>query len=133
MCRWWPKFSKRQFQHCSHFELFRKNGLTPAILAAPAPNFGGEVLYVCLDGKNHGGKGPVPMGRHAESALAFFVAPVIFFLNLYYCFAVIPKTDRLFYPSVFATWFGWASMVVFSGMSFLLIMARVFQIPLFGA
>ena len=67
------------------------------------------------------------------SALAFFVAPVIFFLNLYYCFTVIPKTDRLFYPSVFATWFGWASMVVFAGMSFILIMTRVFQMPLFGA
>ena len=67
------------------------------------------------------------------SALAFFVAPVIFFLNLYYCFAVIPKEDRLFYPSTFATWFGWTSMVVFTGMSLILIMARVFEIPLFGA
>ena len=65
------------------------------------------------------------------SALAFFIAPVIFFLNLYYCFAVIPKGDRLFYPSTFATWFGWASLVVFTGMSVLLIMARVFQISLF--
>ena len=67
------------------------------------------------------------------SALAFFVAPVIFFLNLYYCFAVIPKEDRLFYPSTFATWFGWASMVAFTGMSLILIMDRVFEIPLFGA
>ncbi len=33
------------------------------------------------------------------SALAFFVAPVIFFLNLYYCFTVIPKDDKMFYPS----------------------------------
>ena len=66
------------------------------------------------------------------SALAFFVAPVIFFLNLYYCFAVIPKKDKIFYPSTFATWFGWLSMVVFAAMSFVLIMARVFQIPLFG-
>ena len=67
------------------------------------------------------------------SALAFFVAPVIFFLNLYYCFAVIPKKDKIFYPSTFATWFGWLSMIVFAAMSFVLIMARVFQIPLFGA
>ena len=67
------------------------------------------------------------------SALAFFVAPVIFFLNLYYCFAVIPKEDRLFYPSTFATWFGWTSMVAFTGMSLILIMDRVFDIPLFGA
>ncbi len=69
----------------------------------------------------------------SASALAFFVAPVIYFLNLYYCFTVIPKTDRLFYPSTFATWFGWISMAVFAGMSFVLIMARVFRIPLFGA
>jgi len=67
------------------------------------------------------------------SALAYFIAPVIFFLNLYYCFTVIPKTDRLFYPSTFATWFGWISFVVFTGMSFLAIMNRVFGIALFGA
>ena len=67
-----------------------------------------------------------------SSALAFFIAPVIFFLNLYYCFSVIPKSDQLYYPSTFATWFGWASMVVFTGMSFILIMDRVFDAPLFG-
>ena len=67
------------------------------------------------------------------SALAYFIAPVIFFLNLYYCFAVIPKQDKLFYPSRFATWFGWISFVVFTGMSLLLIMDRVFGIALFGA
>ncbi len=67
------------------------------------------------------------------SALAGFIAPVIFFLNLYYCFAVIPKRDKLFYPSTFATWFGWISLVVFTGMSLLLIMDRVFGIALFGA
>ena len=69
----------------------------------------------------------------SASALAFFVAPVIYFLNLYYCFTVIPKTDRLFYPSTFATCFGWFSMAVFTAMSFILIMARVFRTPLFGA
>ncbi len=67
------------------------------------------------------------------SALAFFIAPVIFFLNFYYCLAVIPKEDRAFYPSTFARWFGWFSLIVFTGMSVLLIFARVFQIPLFGA
>ena len=51
------------------------------------------------------------------SALAYFVAPVIFFLNLYYCFTVIPKSDKTFYPSVFAKWFGWFSLAVFTGMS----------------
>jgi Mn2+/Fe2+ NRAMP family transporter len=62
----------------------------------------------------------------AASALAAFIAPVIFFLNLYYCFSVIPKGDRLFYPSRFATAFGWISLVVFTGMTVLLIMDRVF-------
>ena len=66
------------------------------------------------------------------SALAFFVAPVIYFLNLYYCFKVIPKHDKVFYPSTFATWFSGISLVVFTGMSIILIMARVFGIELFG-
>jgi Mn2+/Fe2+ NRAMP family transporter len=59
------------------------------------------------------------------SALAYFVAPVIFYLNLYYCFTVIPKTDKLFYPSTFATWFGWLSLVVFTGMSLVLIWVQL--------
>ena len=66
------------------------------------------------------------------SALAFFVAPVVFFLNLYYCFSVIPKQDKAFYPSTFATWFGWGSLVVFTGLTAILIFARVFKIELFG-
>ena len=66
------------------------------------------------------------------SALAFFVAPVVFFLNLYYCLTVIPKGDKVFYPSTFAVWFGWISLAVFSGLSVILIMARVFRITLFG-
>jgi Mn2+/Fe2+ NRAMP family transporter len=59
------------------------------------------------------------------SALAFFVAPVIFFLNLYYCFTVIPKDDKMFYPSAFAKWFGWFSLVIFTGLSLLLIWLRL--------
>ena len=59
------------------------------------------------------------------SALAYFVAPVIFFLNLYYCLTVIPKADRTFYPSAFAKWFGWLSLAVFTGMSLILIWQRV--------
>ena len=59
------------------------------------------------------------------SALAYFVAPVIFFLNLYYCFTVIPKTDRLFYPSQFATVFGWLSFIMFTGMTGILIWDRL--------
>ena len=66
------------------------------------------------------------------SALAFFVAPIIFALNLYYCFTVIPKHDRRFYPNAFDTWFGWTSLVVFTGMTAVLIAARIFNIELFG-
>jgi Mn2+/Fe2+ NRAMP family transporter len=65
------------------------------------------------------------------SALAYFVAPVIFFLNLYYCRTVIPKEDKLFYPSTFATWFSWLSLAVFTGMSAILIMQRLFGISPF--
>ncbi|MFQ5690333.1 MAG: Nramp family divalent metal transporter [Gemmatimonadota bacterium] len=66
------------------------------------------------------------------SALAFFIAPVIFFLNLYYCLTLIPKNDRAFYPSRFARWFGWGSLTIFTGMSVILILARVFRVSLFG-
>ena len=64
------------------------------------------------------------------SALAYFVAPVIFFLNLYYCLTVIRKDDLTYYPSTFATWFGWLSLVVFTGMSLILILQRLFGIAL---
>ncbi len=67
------------------------------------------------------------------SALAFFIAPVLFCLNLYYCFTVIPKEDKVFYPSTFATWFSWGSLVVFTGLSVILIIARIFKIEFFGA
>ncbi len=67
------------------------------------------------------------------SALAYFVAPVIFFLNLYYCLTVIRKDDKLFYPSKFATWFGWLSLIVFTGMSVILILQRLFGVTLLTA
>ncbi|MBN2426781.1 MAG: Nramp family divalent metal transporter [Deltaproteobacteria bacterium] len=66
------------------------------------------------------------------SALAYFIAPVIFFLNLWYCFTVIDKNDKHFYPSTFATWFGWISCIVFALMTGVMIAARVFNIKLFG-
>ena len=66
------------------------------------------------------------------SALAFFVAPVIYALNLYYCFTVIPKQDTHFYPRPFDAWFGGISLVVFTGLTAILIAARVFGIQLFG-
>ncbi len=59
-----------------------------------------------------------------SSALALFVAPVIFFLNLRYCLAVIPKEDRYFHPSAFARWFGWICLIVFTGVSVALVFAR---------
>ena len=69
----------------------------------------------------------------AASALAYFIAPVIYFLNLYYCFTVIPKKDKVFYPSKFAAWFGWGSFIIFTGFSIILILAAIFEIPLLGA
>lgn len=60
------------------------------------------------------------------SALAGFVAPVIFFLNFYYCLTIIPKDDTAFYPSPFARWFTWFSLVVFTGMTLILIWAELF-------
>jgi len=66
------------------------------------------------------------------SALAAFVAPVIYYLNLYYCMRVIPKEDKLFYPNRFDRWFGGFSLIVFTGLTGLLVAARVFGIALFG-
>jgi len=66
------------------------------------------------------------------SALAFFIGPVVFFLNLFYCLTIIPKEDKLFYPSTFARWFGWLSLIVFTGLSAILILARIFNIEMFG-
>ncbi len=66
------------------------------------------------------------------SALAFFIAPVIFALNMHYCLRVIPKKDKQFYPSLFARWFGWGSFLVFTGLTVILFFARVLNIPLFG-
>jgi Mn2+/Fe2+ NRAMP family transporter len=66
------------------------------------------------------------------SALAFFVAPVIFFLNLYYCLTIIPKSDKDFYPSRLTRWFSWGSLVVFTALSVILILARVFNVTVFG-
>ena len=66
------------------------------------------------------------------SALALFVAPVIFFLNIYYCMTIIPKTDKHFYPSTFEIWASWISLVVFSGLTALVILARVFGVEVFG-
>ena len=67
-----------------------------------------------------------------SSALAFFIAPVIFFLNVYYCVTVIPKTDAAFYPSVPVRAFAWLSLIVFTALTAVVILARVFGVTLFG-
>ncbi len=66
------------------------------------------------------------------SALAYFIAPVILFLNLWYCFTVIDKNDKTFYPGTFAKYFAWISCIAFSLMTGVMIAARVFKIQLFG-
>ena len=66
------------------------------------------------------------------SALAFFIAPVIYALNLYYCFTTIPKDDRDFYPRPFDAWVGCTSFVAFTGMTVIAILYRIFGITLFG-
>ena len=38
--------------------------------------------------------------------------------------------DRTFYPSAFATWFGWLSLIVFTGTSMILNLQRLFGIVL---
>jgi len=58
---------------------------------------------------------------------------VIFLLNLHYCLKIIPKDDTHFYPSPLERWFAWVSLVVFSGLTGIIILAQVFDIPLFGA
>ena len=67
-----------------------------------------------------------------SSALAFFIAPVIFFLNIYYCVTIIPKTEKAFYPSQPVVWFSWFSLAVFTALTLVIILARVFGVTLFG-
>ena len=65
------------------------------------------------------------------SAAAFFVAPVIYAMNLYFCFRIIDKKDRVFYPSLFARYFGWGSFTVFTALTLIVVLARVFKVTLF--
>ena len=51
------------------------------------------------------------------SALSFFVAPIIYFFNVYYCLTIIPKKDKAFYPSKFAIYFSTLSLLIFTGLS----------------
>jgi hypothetical protein len=63
----------------------------------------------------------------AASALAFFVAPVIYFLNVYYCVTVISRDDPAFYPSKLVRWFAWLSFVVFTAFTIIVMWGGVFQ------
>ena len=67
-----------------------------------------------------------------SSALAFFIAPVIFFLNVWYCVTVIPKDNTAFYPSAPVRALAWFSLIVFSGLTALAILDRIFGVALFG-
>ncbi len=64
------------------------------------------------------------------SALAYFIAPVIFFLNLWYVFTVVDKNDKVYYPGAWATYFGWFSCIVFTIMTALMIAARLFKVKI---
>jgi len=60
------------------------------------------------------------------SLLAVLIAPVIFFLNLYYCFAVIPRDNREWHPSLVTAACAWASCIIFTGVSIILMATRFF-------
>lgn len=66
------------------------------------------------------------------SALAFFIAPVIYFLNIYYCMTIIRREDRGFYPSPVAVWVSCGSLVVFTGLTVIALLEMVFKIRVFG-
>lgn len=66
------------------------------------------------------------------SALAFFIAPVIYFLNIYYCMAIISRQDKGFYPSPVAVWVSCGSFLVFTGLTVVAMLEMVFKIHVFG-
>ena len=69
------------------------------------------------------------------SAWALLEAPVIFFLNLYYCVTVIPKEDRDYYPSMRVIVLAGVSLVLFTAISvvnLVILVALFFEIPLLG-
>ena len=66
------------------------------------------------------------------SALALFIAPVIYFLNIYYCLRIIPREDAGFYPSPFATGASLASFAVFSAFTLVALLELIFGIQVFG-
>ena len=61
------------------------------------------------------------------SLLAVIIAPVIFFLNLYYCFSVIPKDNREWRPSLWTAFLAWGSCIIFTGTSVALMLTKFFR------
>jgi hypothetical protein len=61
------------------------------------------------------------------SALALFIAPVTYYLNIYFCLSVIPKGERPFSPSRLAMWLSGAGFVVFTVLTVVLVYVRLFQ------
>jgi Mn2+/Fe2+ NRAMP family transporter len=57
---------------------------------------------------------PDPLWLIAAAAPAYLFSPVIFFLNVYYCFRVIPARDRPLRPSRLDAVFAWAAFAGFS-------------------
>lgn len=66
------------------------------------------------------------------SALAFFIAPVIYFLNIYYCLRIIPREATGFFPSPVAIVVSLASLAVFSALTVVAMLELVFGIHLFS-
>jgi hypothetical protein len=66
------------------------------------------------------------------SALALFIAPIIYLLNLHYCLTIIPKADKPFYPTRPERWFAWGSLVVFVGLTVALAVAMALGLGSMG-
>ena len=66
------------------------------------------------------------------SALAFFIAPVIYSLNIYYCMTIIPRQDKGFFPSPIAIWVSCGSFLVFTALTVVAMLEMVFKIRVFG-
>ncbi len=49
----------------------------------------------------------------AASALALIIAPIVFFLNIWFCLKAIPKENKIFYPGKFALNFSWISLATY--------------------
>ncbi|MBS4024717.1 MAG: Nramp family divalent metal transporter [Clostridia bacterium] len=55
------------------------------------------------------------------SATALGIAPVIFYYTFKFCREIIPKDNKVFYPSKPVIWFTWLSLIIFTGMTLLVL------------